>query len=311
MADLTTIFCGISFPHPLILPSGIAQTIPGEHEVAIRMGAGGITTKSLTMKPRVGNPPPRLIKVIHEGMGVMNSVGLKGPGIDEGAKLLSPFIQNSPVPVIVSIFSTTVSDFAEMTKKLIPVHPHAIELNLSCPNVDSEFGKPLGMGVQSSAAAVEAVKKISGGVPVLAKLTPNIPDIAGVAKACESAGADGIVAINTVGPGMCIDIETKKPKLGAKMGGVSGKIIKPIAVRCVWEIFEAVKIPIIGMGGVSSVEDVVEMMMAGATLVGVGSITYYKGMKVFGELRDGLLKYVTEHHLKSPKELVGVAHENL
>lgn len=308
MADLTVTYCGVKFPNPLVLPSGIAQEIPADHERAIKAGAGGVTTKSLTVEPRPGHPFPRIIRVSKEDRGFLNSVGLRGPGIEKGKKLIADFLSSSPIPVIVSIFATSIKDFELMARALCPLKPAMLELNLSCPNVDDEFGKALGTGTESSAAALSAVKKIAGSIPVLAKLTPNIPDIAVVAKACEEAGADGIVAINTAGPGMVIDITQKKPVLGHKMGGLSGPAMKSIAVRCVYEIYEAVKVPIIGMGGVASWEDAVEMMMAGATLVGVGSATYLKGYAVYEEIKKGLERYMDKEGINNLKELVGVAH---
>ncbi|MEK7129441.1 MAG: dihydroorotate dehydrogenase [Patescibacteria group bacterium] len=305
MADLTVPYCGVKFPNPLILPSGIAQEIPADHERAIKAGAGGITTKSLTIEPREGNPLPRIAKY---EQGFLNSVGLRGPGLVKGKSLIKEFLKTSPVPVIVSVFATKVKDFERFAQELCPLNPQLFELNLSCPNVDDDMGKALGLGCESSATAVSAVKKIAGKVPVLAKLTPNVPNIAEVARACEDAGADGIVAINTAGPGMLIDISRRKPILGAKRGGVSGPAIKPIAVRCVYDIYEAVKIPIIGMGGVSTWEDVIEMMMAGATLVGVGSATYFKGYGVYQEIKQGLIAYMEKEGINNLKELVGVAH---
>lgn len=298
-------FCGVTFPNPLVLPSGIAQEIPKDHERAIKAGAGGVTTKSLTIEPREGNPLPRVIKYEH---GFLNSVGLRGPGLEKGRKLIQALIQLSPVPIIVSVFATSVNDFTRLTEELMPLRPALFELNLSCPNVEDDMGKPLGLSTQSTGAVVSAVKKIATNVPVLAKLTSDVPNIADVAKACEAAGADGIVAINTVGPGMVIDIKTKKPKLGAKRGGVSGGAIRPIAVRCVYDIYEAVKIPIVGMGGVETWQDVVEMMMAGARLVGVGSVTYLKGYGVFEEMKQNLVSYINQEGFKSLTELIGVAH---
>lgn len=308
MNNLSVKFCGIDFSCPLILPSGIAQEIPKDHEQAIKAGAGGVTTKSLTVEPREGYPPPRVIKSPPIGYSIMNAVGLRGPGIKEGKKLIEIFLKTSPVPVIVSIFAASIKDFQILASALVPLKPAMLELNLSCPHVSTEFGKPLGMGKDSSAAAVRAVKKIAQKIPVLAKLTPNVPGIAEVAKACESAGADGIVAINTVGPGMVIDIKTKKPVLGNKRGGLSGPVIKPIALRCVYDIYEAVKIPVIGMGGVVTWEDAVEMMMAGATLVGVGSAVYLKGYGVYEEIKQGLISYMNREGIKNLQGLVGVAH---
>lgn len=298
-------YVGVRFPNPLVLPSGIAQEIPRDHQRAIDAGVGGITTKSLTIEPREGNPIPRVIRHNQE---ILNSVGLKGPGLEKGKPLIKDFIKTSPVPVIVSVFAVTVKDFERFAHEFCPLKPALLELNLSCPNVEDEYGACLATGLESSAKVVSAVKKIAGKIPVLAKLTPNVANIADVAKACEAAGADGIVAINTVGPGMVIDIKTKRPILGAKRGGVSGQGIKPIAVRCVYDIYESVKIPIIGMGGVSTWQDTVEMMMAGATLVGVGSATYFKGMGVYEEIKQGLTAYMEQEGISSLTELIGIAH---
>lgn len=303
--DISVSFCGVTFPNPFILPSGIVQEIPKDHERAIKAGAGGITTKSLTIEPRGGNPLPRVIKYEH---GFLNSVGLRGPGLEKGKEMIEELITLSPVPIIVSVFATSVKDFERLIEELMSLHPALFELNLSCPNVEDDMGKPLGLSTQSSAAVVSVVKKIAANVPVLAKLTSDVPNIAEVAKACEGAGADGIVAINTVGPGMIIDIKTKKPKLGAKRGGISGGAIRPIAVRCVYDIYEAVKIPIVGMGGLETWQHVVEMMMAGAALVGIGSVTYLKGYGVFEEIKQNLVSYMNQEELKSLTELVGVAH---
>ena len=305
MADLTVQYCGVSFPNPVVLPSGIAQEIPADHLRAIKAGDGGITTKSLTIGAREGNPLPRVAKYAE---GFLNSVGLRGPGIKKGKSLIKEFLATSPVPVLVSVFATNVRDFERFASELCPLAPHFLELNLSCPNVEDDMGKPLGLGTESAGAAVSAVKKIAGNVPVLAKLTPNIANIAEVARACEEAGADGIVAINAAGPGMLIDIIRKRPILGAKRGAVSGPAIRPIAVRCVYDIYETVRIPIIGMGGVTTWQDVVEMMMAGATLVGVGSATYFKGYGVYEEMKKGLQEYMDKEGIKNLQELVGAAH---
>lgn len=305
MADLSVKFCGVTFPNPLILPSGIAQEIPKDHQKAVKAGAGGVTTKSLTVEPREGYPIPRVIRYEH---GVLNAVGLRGPGLKKGKKSIAEFIKSSSIPVIVSVFAANIADFQLLVSEIAELNPPLIELNLSCPHVSNEFGKSFGMGADSSAEVVRATKKIAGKIPIIAKLTPNVSNIAEVAKACEEAGIDGISAINTVGPGMVIDIKTKKPVLGNKRGGISGPGIKPIAVRCVYDIYEAVKIPIIGMGGVITWQDAVEMMMAGATLVGVGSATYLKGMKVFEEIKNGLSEFMEKEKISNLKELVGIAH---
>lgn len=305
MAVLKVTFCNTVFPNPFILPSGIITEIP-EHKRAVAAGAGGVTLKSLTFEKREGNPLPRVWKF---DCGMINSVGLRNAGINQGSEEIKKFLdEDKTIPIIVSLFATKVKEFLRLVEKILPLRPDFIELNLSCPNVDDEFGKPLGMEKGAAGLIVSEVKKISGEIPILAKLSPNVNNISEIAKSCEESGADGIVAINTVGPGMIIDINKKKPILGAKMGGVSGPAILPISIRCVYEIYKAVKIPIIGMGGVAKWQDVVEMMMAGATLVGVGTATYLKGMKVYDELKSELSAYMEKESIKSLKELIGIAH---
>lgn len=307
MGDLSIIFCGIKFNNPFILPSGIITEIP-EHRRAIDAGVGGVTLKSLTYEKREGNPLPRVWKY---DCGMINSVGLRNAGIEKGSIEIAKFLsENKSVPVIVSLFATKIKEFLYLVEKIVPLNPSFIELNLSCPNVDDEFGRSLGMEKGAAKEIVKEVKKISAKIPILAKLSPNVRDIVEIAKACEDEGADGIVAINTVGPGMIIDINKKKPVLGAKKGGVSGPAILPVTVRCVYEIYEAVKIPIIGMGGVTKWQDVIEVVMAGATLIGVGTATYLKGMKVYDELNQGLQAYMEKEGIKNLKELVGKAHKS-
>lgn len=305
MSDLKISYCGVEFDNPFILPSGIITEIP-EHKRAIEAGVGGVTLKSLTFEKREGNPLPRVWKF---DCGMINSVGLRNAGIEKGTDEIKVFLrENENIPIIVSLFATKIKEFLSLVEKVVSLNPGFIELNLSCPNVDDEFGKPLGMEKGAAGEIVRAVKKLTGKLPVLAKLSPNVNDIADIAKSCEAEGADGIVAINTVGPGMIIDIGKKKPILGAKKGGVSGPAILPVAVRCVYEIFEAVKIPIIGMGGVTKWQDVVEIMMAGATLIGVGTATYFKGMKIYAQLKQELSEYLQKENIKNLRELVGVAH---
>lgn len=305
MADLSVTYSGVHFSNPFVLPSGIITEIP-EHKKAIDAGVGGVALKSLTFEKREGNPLPRVWKY---DCGMINSVGLRNAGIEKGSEEIGEFLkEHKEIPIIVSLFATKVKEFLYLVEKVVPLNPAFIELNLSCSNVDDEFGKPLGMETGAAGMIVSEVKKKSGKIPLLAKLSPNVTNIADIAKSCEDAGANGIVAINTVGPGMIIDIKKRKPVLGAKKGGVSGSGILPIAVRCVYEIYDAVKIPIIGMGGVSKWQDVVEIMMAGAALVGVGTATYTKGMKVYDELKQGLSEYMEKEGIKNLKDLVGVAH---
>src|SRR3989344_7235549 len=306
MTDLSIKYCGVNFTNPFILPSGIITEIP-DHKRAVSAGAGGVTLKSVTYNPREGNPLPRLWKY---DCGMLNSVGLRNPGIEKAAMEIKDFLKlyRQKSVIIISLFSTKVEVFVELVEKTVPLNPHLIELNLSCPNTVDELGESLGMDKGGAGKVIKAVKKISKKIPILAKLSPNVTDIADIAKECEAEGADGISAINTVGPGMVIDIEKRKPIIGAKKGGVSGPGIRPIAVRCVYDIFEAVKIPILGMGGIEKWQDVVEMILAGASLIGVGTATYTKGMKVYQELEKDLLEYMEKNGIKNISEIVGAAH---
>lgn len=308
MTDLSVKFCEVVFSNPFVLPSGIITEIP-EHKKAIEAGVGGVTLKSLTKEKREGNPLPRMWKY---ECGMLNSVGLRNSGMEKGTQEVKEFLAayKTNLPVIVSLFSTKVAEFVELVERIIPLKPQFIELNLSCPNTVDEMGNALGMDEGAAEKVVAAVKKVSQNVPILAKLSPNVVEIGEIAKSCEAAGADAISAINTVGPGMVIDINKKKPILGNKEGGVSGPAILPVAVRCVYDIYEAVKIPILGMGGVTKWQDAVEVMMAGASLVGVGTATYIKGMKVYEELKRDLSQYMEKEGIKNLKELVGVAHKN-
>lgn len=298
-------FLGIKFDNPLVMPSGILQEVSA-HYLAEKNGLGGITTKSMTMEPREGNPLPRVIK--YES-GILNSVGLRNPGIAIGVGEWEKFISETKIPVLGSVFAIKVADFVHLATELEKIQPAMIELNLSCPNTVDEMGEPLGMGAESTGAAVKAVRKaVKSTTKLVAKLSPNVGNIGEVAKAAEASGANAISAINTVGPGMVIDIRRKKPLLGNIVGGVSGPGIRPVAVRCVWDIYNSVKLPILGMGGVETANDVVEMMLAGATLVGVGSAWYRHGFGVYNQIKTDLEVYMKANKINNLQELVGGAH---
>ncbi len=290
--------------NPLFLPSGIINEIAG-HKMAIDAGAGSVVLKSITINPREGNPIPRVAKYEY---GIINSVGLRNPGLKEGKKQIKDFIKKTKTPVIISVFATTVKDFRKLVSETAELKPYAIEINLSCPNVEGEFGQMISNKSDSSQQVIKGVKKEAGKIPLIAKLTPNVDPIYEVAKACEAAGADAIAAINTIAPSMIIDIKKRKPILGMKKGGLSGPGIRPVAIAKIYEIYEAVKIPIIGMGGVEKWQDVVEMMMAGATLVGVGSAVYLRGYKIYQEILTGLKEYMKKERINDIKNIIGEAH---
>lgn len=290
--------------NPLFLPSGIINEIAG-HKMAVDAGAGSVVLKSITINPREGNPIPRVAKYEY---GIINSVGLRNPGLKDGKKQIKDFIKKTKTPVIISVFATTVKDFRKLVSETAKLKPYAIEINLSCPNVEGEFGQMISNKSDSSQQVIKGVKKEAGKVPLIAKLTPNVDPISEIAKACEAAGADAIAAINTIAPSMIIDIKKRKPILGMKKGGLSGPGIRPVAIAKIYEIYEAVKIPIIGMGGVEKWQDVVEMMMAGATLVGVGSAVYLRGYKIYQEILTGLKEYMKKEKIDDIKQLIGAAH---
>lgn len=303
---IKTKFLGVNFSSPLILPSGVFTTL-NDFLNGQKNGAGGITTKSYTRFPRQGNPQPVVARFDH---GFINSVGLRNVGIEKATEDIKVFQEKLSIPIIISIFDTNINNFLYMIEKILPLKPKLIELNLSCPNVDDEFGKPLGTGVRSSYLVVKKVKEIIGEkTKIIAKLSPNVLNIKEIAKAVEEGGADAIAAINTLGPGMLIDVNTFKPKIGAKVGGVSGPAIFPVALRCIYEIYQTVKIPIIGMGGVNSWEDAVAMFLAGASLVGVGSAIYLKGWDIFAKINQGIDNYLKEKNFSSINEMVGLTHK--
>ncbi|MCR4313093.1 MAG: dihydroorotate dehydrogenase [Candidatus Roizmanbacteria bacterium] len=290
--------------NPLFLPSGIINDVSG-HKMAVDAGAGSVVLKSITINPREGNPIPRVAKYEY---GILNSVGLKNPGLKQGKMQIKDFIKKTKTPIIISVFATNVKDFKKLVSEMSELHPYAIEINLSCPNVEGEFGQMLSNKSESSFQVISGVRKEAGKVPLVAKLTPNVDNIGEIAKACEQAGASAIAAINTVAPSMVIDINKRKPILGMKKGGLSGPGIRPVAIAKIYEIYESVKIPIIGMGGVEKWQDAIEMMMAGATLVGVGSAVYLRGYRIYQEILLGLEEFMKKEKITDIKQLIGAAH---
>jgi len=290
--------------NPLFLPSGIITDIPS-HKKAVDAGVGLVVLKSITVEKRDGYPIPRVINYPH---GTLNAVGLRNPGIKIAKKEVKDFLISTNTPVVVSLFANNAINFETLVSEIAPLKPTAIELNLSCPHVQNEFGKMVSSDTQTAGLFTKKTKKIALKIPIICKLSPNTSNIADVAKACETAGADAIAAINTVGPGMVIDIKKRKPILGNLKGGVSGAGIKPIAIAKIYDVYEAVKIPILGMGGVSSYEDVIEMMLAGATIVGIGSAIYIHGYSIYQKIIKELENYLVTNNIKNIKSLIGAAH---
>jgi len=300
--------CGVDLPNPLILASGILGT---EAELLARVaqsGAGAVTAKSCSLEPRAGHPNPTVLAWEH---GLINAVGLANPGVEAEVEELArtrALLEPLGVALIASVFADTVENFARVAGRVVDADPDLLEVNISCPNVHDEFGTPFAADAAAAAEVTAAVREaVAGRVAVLVKLSPNVSDIAEIARAVETAGADGITAINTL-TGMVIDVHARRPILANRTGGLSGPAIRPLAVRCVYDIYRAVKLPIIGTGGVSSGRDALEMVLAGATAVGIGSAVYGEGPEVFGQIADGMGALLEELGYESVEEARGAAH---
>ncbi|MCD6291583.1 MAG: dihydroorotate dehydrogenase [Anaerolineae bacterium] len=304
--DLTVDLCGVHLPNPVILASGILGTEAALMERVGRGGAGAVTSKSCSSQPRAGHPNPTVIKW---GPGFLNAVGLANPGVEAQVEILRETrrrLADTDVAIIGSIFAETVDGFARVAETLSSAEPDLLEVNISCPNVAHEFGAPFASAPETAAAVTRAVKAATD-IPVIVKLSPNVTDIAIIARAVEDAGADAIAAINTVS-GMVIDIEAARPVLSNREGGISGPAIKPIAVRSVYRCYEAVSIPIIGIGGVSSGADAIEMIMAGASAVGVGSAVFWGGVGTLGQIAREMAEFMADHGYERVSDMVGLAH---
>ena len=299
-------FLHMELAQPTVLASGILGLTAASMKRVIEAGAGAVTTKSFNTEGRKGHPNPSILPFRH---GLLNAVGLSNPGVDEVVKEIRLFKKECQAPLFASIFGRTIEEYGEVTQKLAEAQPDLIEVNVSCPNVRSEFGTPFGDSPQDTARVTEIVKKYAGNIPVSVKLGPHGPGVGRMAKVCEEHGADAVTLINTVGPGMLIDIDVRKPILSNKTGGVSGPAILPIAVKSVYEAYEQVRIPIIGTGGVTTAEDAIQMILAGATLIGIGSGVYYQGIEIFRKIDRGIEAYLERYGFSTLDEIRGLAHE--
>jgi dihydroorotate dehydrogenase (NAD+) catalytic subunit len=298
MADMSVTFAGIRFKTPVVVASGTFG-FGREYGAFFDLShLGGICVKGLTLKERLGNPPPRIAET---PMGILNSVGLQNPGVDVFIKRELPFLRQYDTNIIANISGNTVEEYCEMAEKLSEAGVDLLEVNISCPNVKAG-GLAFGMSCESAALVAREVKKHST-VPVMIKLSPNAADIAAIALAVEEAGADAVSLINTL-LGMKIDIDTMRPVLRNNTGGLSGPAVLPVAVRMVWQVAGAVKIPVLGMGGITKASDAVEMMLAGADLVSVGTALFidpYAPVKV----TEGIKAYLERKNISSAGELTG------
>jgi len=260
---------------------------------------GGIVTKGLSLEPREGNPPPRIVET---AAGMLNSVGLQNPGVEAFLSEKLPFFREKGIPCIVNVAGSSVEENVEIARILdVEEDVAGIELNVSCPNV-KRGGMAFGKNVSLLKEVVSEVRKATGKT-LITKLSPNVTDIVEMAAAAVESGSDALSLINTL-VGMAIDIEEKKPILGETTGGLSGPAIKPIALRMVWEVCRSVEVPVIGMGGITTPSDAVEFIIAGATAIAVGTATFYHP-DAAATISDGIVQYLSTHGIDDIHDLIG------
>lgn len=298
MTDLTVTLAGMTLKNPVVVASGTFGFGHEYGEFYDLSELGGICIKGLTPWRREGNPAPRIAET---PMGILNSVGLQNPGVDEFIRAELPYLKQFDTRIIANISGDTPEEYGVMCEKLSAAGVDMIEVNISCPNVKAGG---LAYGTRPELAAeVTGIAKAHSAVPVMVKLSPNVTDVTEIARAVEGAGADAVSLINTL-RGMRIDVNTRRPILKQNTGGLSGPAVLPVAVRMVWEVSGAVQIPVLGMGGVATAEDAAQLMLAGASAVAVGTACFadpYAPLKV----RDGLAALAARQGLEQVSQLTG------
>ena len=260
---------------------------------------GAVVVKGIRLEPVRGNPTPRTAEVTS---GLLNAIGLQGPGVDGFIKKYWPFLRDLKVPTIINIWGTTVEEYAEVARRFDALGGvGALELNVSCPNI-KEGGAQFGTDPKLLAQVVAACRKATA-LPLITKMSPNVPNIALLAKAAEEQGSDALAVTNSF-PAMAINIETRKPKLANVTGGLTGPAIKPIAIKLVWEAAKAVKIPIIGMGGIQNADDAIEFLMAGATAVAIGTANFYEPQTPL-QVIAGIREFMERKKISDVREITG------
>ena len=301
MTNLKVNIAGVSFKNPVITASGCFG-FGREYECMYPLEKlGGISLKGMTFQEKLGNPPPRIAET---PSGMLNSVGLQNPGVEHFLEYDMPYLAKQDTVKIANIAGSSIEDYCAIAERLSDSEIDMFELNISCPNV-KQGGAAFGTSCESAERVVKEVRKYAKK-PMIVKLSPNVTSIADIAKACEDAGADAVSLINTV-LGMRIDLRGKKPLLANKTGGMSGPAIFPLAVRMVWQVYEAVRIPIIGMGGVRTAEDVLELMLAGATAVEVGAANLVDPFAC-RDLVNDLPRVMEQYHIQNLNDIIGGAH---
>jgi len=296
--DLSVTVAGVKFPNPVIAASGTYGFGEDYNELYPINILGGISCKGLTLLPKEGNATPRIAET---PSGMLNSVGLQNPGVDMFIEKHLPFMKKHANVVIANFAGATIEDYIAAAEKLDATDVDMLELNISCPNV-KEGGAAWGVSASNAAKVTKAVRAVTKK-PLMVKLTPNIADVAEIARAVEAEGADAVSLINTL-LGMRIDVRTRRPILNNNVGGLSGAAVFPVAVRMVWQVANAVKIDVCGMGGIMTAEDAVEMMLAGAKAVQIGTVIIsdpYAPLKIIG----GIKHFMNVNNIKSIDSIIG------
>lgn len=302
---LRTNVCGVEFRNPLMLAAGVMGSNASSMNWILKSGAAGVVSKSFSLEPNPGYANPTTVGV---ECGIINAIGLSNPGAENFKEELKRIDRKGNVS-IASIYGATPEEFSKLVLK-IEDYVDMIELNISCPHAMEGYGASIGQDANLTHKIVSAAKD-SANKPVIAKLTPNVTDIVEIAVAAQDAGADALTLINSLGPGMKINIDVARPVLSNKFGGMSGKAIKPIALRNVYTVYDNVDIPIIGVGGISNFEDVVEFLFAGARAVQIGTSIMDEGVEVFDKINKDLEKFMNKKGYESIDEMIGLAHAEL
>jgi dihydroorotate dehydrogenase (NAD+) catalytic subunit len=303
MSSLQVNVAGLRLRNPTMLASGMVGETGGALLSVASAGAGALVTKSIGAEPRNGYVNPTLVELED---GYVNAMGLPGPGIED-FRIEMETAKRGAVPIIGSIFASSAKEFAVLSAKMEEYGASAVELNLSCPHAHG-YGMEMGIDPDVVGTIVRQCKD-SVSIPVFAKLTPNTHRLIEVGRAVEKSGGDGVVAINTL-KAMAISVEFRRPVLSNRFGGLSGPAVKPVGLRCVFDLYAALEIPVIGVGGIETWRDALEYIMAGASAVQVGSAIGRRGLGVFAEITKGMQDYVDQERCGDIQGLVGVAHEH-
>ena len=299
MSRLNVNICGVEFKNPVITASGTYGFGREYNEFYPISKLGGISSKGMTIREKAGNPPPRIAET---PSGILNSVGLQNPGVDHFIEKDLPWLREQDVVIIANIAGATEDDYAAIAEKVNASEVDMVELNISCPNVKAG-GAAFGTSCAGAEQITSLVRKHCPNKPLIVKLSPNVTDITEIARAVEGAGADSVSLINTM-LGMAIDAERRKPILSTVTGGMSGPAVKPVALRMVWQVAKAVKIPVIGLGGICSATDAIEFLLAGASAIQIGTANFIDPA-ISEKVVDGIEEYLTRHGFNSVQEVIG------